>query len=142
MNKIDHDLLIGLSESVKEFHASHAALPPGITHDVLDAWGDRFSVTLKDLMVAQLGAFPCSEHDRRLTGLAAKLEGAQKDTQEAYLVAQVAKMEAETAKDLASGNLWKVAKIGFASMCLGAGLKLSNVAHWIIETIRHKHGGP
>ena len=71
-----------------------------------------------------------------------KAETAQRDSQEAYTQAQLAKSTAEIAKDLASGNLWKVAKIGFASLCAGAGFKLSAWAHLISETIHHKGGTP
>ena len=110
----------------------------GITRDDLDKWGDRFSVTLKDLMAAELKALPCSAHDQRLAGLAAKAETAQRDSQEAYTQAQLAKAAAFNAEDLAKGNLWKVAKIGFASLCAGAGFKLSAWAHMIAETIHHK----
>ena len=109
----------------------------GITRDDLDKWGDRFKDSLGELLTAKLAAMPCAAHDERLTGLAAKADRTQASAQEAFTVAQGARLEADLAKDLATGNLWKVAKIGLASLCAGAGFKLSSLAHIISETVRH-----
>ena len=46
----------------------------GISRAELDAWGTHLETSIEKLMTAKFSALPCSGHNERIAGLAAKIE--------------------------------------------------------------------
>ena len=109
----------------------------GITRAELDAWGDRLTGSLKETLDLHLKALPCSQHDSDIRRISGKAEAASGYAGEAYIKASQADVKAEVAKDVATGNIWRLVKWGIASLMAGAGFKLSAWANWILEAVQH-----
>jgi len=92
---------------------------------------------LKEFFNAKFSALPCIAHDERLAGLAKKAEEIHDKAQQAFLDASLAKSRADIAADMASGNLWKLAKYGIIGFSAAAGLKAKDIMIWLSQHWRH-----
>ena len=92
---------------------------------------------LKEFFNAKFSALPCIAHDERLAGLAKKAEEIHDKAQQAWLDASLAKSRADIAADMASGNLWKLAKYGIIGFSAAAGLKAKDIMIWLSQHWRH-----
>jgi hypothetical protein len=109
----------------------------GISRKELDEWGDRFKLDLGALMTAKLAALPCSAHDQRLAGIAAKADDARERANRAETKAEVLEQKAQVAFDMASGNIWKIFIWGLASISLAMATDFNKMAAWFKNLVHN-----